>query len=247
MTARPLSELVATAAARYRPAGRFALHFARGKLAGDPVFAGLLARGLIADGAAILDLGCGQGLLAAWLQAAQECHGTGAWPSAWPPPPRIRAYRGIELMPADAQRARTALGADADIVTGDIRDADLGTPNTVVILDVLHFIGHADQAALLACIHAALPPGGTLLLRIGDAAGGAGFGFSLWVDRWVAFVRGHGLARLHCRTLRDWVALLERLGFAVEALPMAQGTPFANQLLIARKPAAATTGPAGGA
>ncbi|SMF93308.1 Methyltransferase domain-containing protein [Methylomagnum ishizawai] len=247
MTARHLSELVATAAARYRPAGRFAWHFAQGKLAGDPVFAGLLARGLIADHADILDLGCGQGLLAAWLQAARERHGCGAWPDAWPPPPRIRAYRGIELMPADAHRARTTLGADADIVTGDIRAADLGTPDTVVILDVLHFIGHADQAALLARIHAALTPGGTLLLRIGDAAGGAKFGFGLWVDRWVAFVRGHGLARLHCRTLRDWVALLERLGFAVEVLPMAQGTPFANQLLIARKPTAATTGPAAGA
>ena len=39
------ANLVATAAARYRAVGRFAYHFARGKLHRDPVFAALLAYG----------------------------------------------------------------------------------------------------------------------------------------------------------------------------------------------------------
>jgi hypothetical protein len=54
------------------------------------------------------------------------------------------------------------------------------------------------------------------------------------VDAAVTFVRGHRLARLYCRTLDDWQALLRALGFAVEAIPMHQGTPFANILLVAR-------------
>src|SRR5262249_53534098 len=63
---RTVRALVAAAALRYRAAGRFAYYFARGKLAGDPAFRAVLERGLVADGA-VLDIGCGQGLLAAWL------------------------------------------------------------------------------------------------------------------------------------------------------------------------------------
>jgi hypothetical protein len=56
----------------YRAAGKFALHFARGKLGLDPVFLAMLERGLFPDNARILDLGCGQGLLAAWLLSAWQ-------------------------------------------------------------------------------------------------------------------------------------------------------------------------------
>jgi hypothetical protein len=35
------------------------------------------------------------------------------------------------------------------------------------------------------------------------------------------------------RSLAAWVVKLEALGFQVEAVPMSQGTPFANVLLIA--------------
>ncbi len=190
-----ISGLVAAASACYRPAGRYAWTFALGTLSGDPVCVGLLERGLIPEGTRLLDLGCGQGLLAAWLFAAQDHYNAGRWPPAWPPAPRLFAYRGIELMPPDAHRARSALGGNAEIVTGDIRTADLGKPWTVVILDVLQYITHADQEDLLARIHAVLPEDGTLLLRVGDAAGGLGFAVALWVDRCVALARGHGWTR----------------------------------------------------
>ncbi|EQD39592.1 Methyltransferase type 12, partial [mine drainage metagenome] len=54
--ARWKAELVLTAAEPYRSAGRFAWHFARGKLGGDPVFFGLLRHGLIPSNSRILDL-----------------------------------------------------------------------------------------------------------------------------------------------------------------------------------------------
>ena len=53
--------------APYRPLGNVVWRMARGKLAGDPVFAGLLQRGLIPSHARILDIGCGRGLSAALL------------------------------------------------------------------------------------------------------------------------------------------------------------------------------------
>ncbi len=46
--ATALTPLVNAASAYYRTAGRFALHFARAKLARDPAFALILAQGLLA-------------------------------------------------------------------------------------------------------------------------------------------------------------------------------------------------------
>ncbi|MBK4736693.1 class I SAM-dependent methyltransferase [Noviherbaspirillum pedocola] len=234
MTQAFLSRLIDRASAPYRSAGRFAWHFARGKLGGDPVFAGLLRHGLIPDGARVLDIGCGQGLLASWLLSAGALAADGDWPADWPRPPRAVAIHGIELMPKDVERARAALGDAARFTVGDMCRADFGRADAVVVLDVLHYVDYAAQDDVLSRIRDALAPSGVLVLRVGDAAGGWPFHFSVWVDRVVTFVRGHRNPRLYCRTLADWKAALAKLGFAVESLPMNEGTPFANILLIAR-------------
>ena len=75
MTLRPETlrkRLIDHASEPYRAAGRFAYPFARGKLGADAVFCGRQQRGLVPRNARIPDLGCGQGLLAAWLLAARQ-------------------------------------------------------------------------------------------------------------------------------------------------------------------------------
>ncbi len=218
----------------YRSGGRFAWHFARGKLDGDPAFTALLARGLIGEGDRVLDLGCGQGLLASWLHAACALHATGDWPADLPSPPRIAAYRGIEQMPRYVERARDAMPAHASIQQGDIRAVEFGAVDRVLILDVLHYIDLAAQDAVLARVRDALSPAGVLLLRVGDASGGLPFRIGNWVDQFVLVVRDHRFIALHCRPLSSWISSLETLGFAVDAVPMSAGTPFANVLLVAR-------------
>jgi SAM-dependent methyltransferase len=216
------ARLVEAASAPYRAADRFAWHFARGKLRGDPVFRHLLQARPIAENARLLDLGCGQGLLASLLGAA------GA--------PRLAAYRGIELMASDVARAHRALGRDCGVRQGDIRGAEFGAADVAVILDVLHYLPPQDQDDVLRRVRAALSPGGVLLLRVGDAAAGLPFRFSNWVDWTVALARGHGATRFHCRSVAQWRSALEALGFTVQAEPMSRGTPFANVLLSARLP-----------
>jgi SAM-dependent methyltransferase len=228
------AELVTAAAAPYRTQGRFAWHFARGKLGGDPVFSGLLEQGLIPSGSNILDLGCGQGLLAAWLRAAHTMYSTGKWPEAWPPAPEIITYRGIELMPRDVRRASAITGEHVRIEPGDIRTADFGDANVVVILDVLHYMDFAAQNDILRRVRRTLGPDGTLLVRVGNAAGGWPFRISNYVDFMAATARGHRLGKLYCRTLEQWTQALESLNFTVRSVPMSQGTPFANVLLVAR-------------
>ncbi|MDE2401434.1 MAG: class I SAM-dependent methyltransferase [Burkholderiales bacterium] len=242
--------LLDRACAPYRPAGRFAWRFARGKLGGDPAFQGLLRHGLIPDQARVLDLGCGQGLLASWLMAARALYEAtqkgekggakqeeSAWPTQWPAPPHIAHFHGIELMPREVARASAALAPlklPARITQGDICETPFEPCDAVVILDVLHYIDIAAQDAVLTRVREALSPHGVLLLRVGDASAGLPFMISNWVDHVVTFVRRHRVPRLYCRSLSEWQAVLRQLGFQVRPMPMSTGTPFANVLLVAQ-------------
>ena len=231
--------LIDRAATPYRQAGNYAWHFARGKLGGDPAFAGLLERGLLTGRKRVLDIGCGQGLLSAWLLAAQASASEGRWPQAWPAAPSPEHVRGIELMQHDVDRADEALRTEvaqgrASFVAADMCTANFGQADAVVILDVLHYVPVAAQDEVLRRVRAALPPDGVLLLRIGDAGAGLPFRISNWVDFVVTTLRGHRLTKLYCRPLAEWQRVLASLGFAVQAQPMSQGTPFANVLLVAK-------------
>jgi SAM-dependent methyltransferase len=228
------AELLDAARAPYRMVGRFAYQFARGKLAGDPAYRAILEHGLLQGRRRVLDLGCGLGLLAAVLRAAEHCGAEGAWPAGWAPAPRGLTIRGIELMPRTVARARRALGDAAEIVQGDIRSAEFGAADAVVILDVLHYIEADAHRGLLARVRAALPPAGLLLLRVADAAGGLRFRCGQCGDQAVMLARGRGWIRQHCRSLGAWRALLLECGFDCQVMSMSQGTPFANVLLCAR-------------
>jgi SAM-dependent methyltransferase len=225
--------LLDAASRPYLISGRFAYHFARGKLRGDPAYRAILERGLLAGRTRILDLGCGQGLLTAWLRAAQRLYDSGTWTTDWPAPPRPRFVAGLELMESDVQRARRALGDECGVAQGDIRRAPFREVDAVVILDVLHYMDGPAQREVLKKVRAALPEGGLLLLRIGDAASGLRFRYSQWVDQLVMLFRGHAWVKTHCRSVPQWQALLRECAFDAEALPMSQGTPFANVLLVA--------------
>jgi SAM-dependent methyltransferase len=229
--------LLQEASAPYRGAGRFAWHFARGKLGRDPVFRHLLAAGLLPAGGRVLDIGCGQGLLASLLRACAAIRSTGEWPPSWAPAPTGMQVTGIELMPRDVERARAALGEGEDLrfVCGDMRSEPFPACQAVVILDVLHYVTHAEQEAVLRRVRDALEPGGRLLLRVGDASARRGFAISQWVDRWVTRLRGHAVPPVYGRPLTEWMATLRRLGMQVEPRPMSQGTPFANVLLVAQR------------
>lgn len=233
MSAAQFRALARRAAARYPARDRFARHFAYGKLTRDPAFRYIVAHGLVAEGARLLDLGCGQGVLAALLAASRERGAEGDWPRAWPGPPRTASLRGIDLRALDVERARHAV-PEAEFVHGDIRTASFGTADVVVILDVLHYIDFAAQREVLGRVRDALAGGGTLLLRVGDAAGTLRFRITDAVDRAVMAFRGHKLERLYCRPVAQWREELASLGFAVDAVPMSEGTPFANVLLRAR-------------
>ena len=227
------------ASAPYRKAGNFAWHFARGKLGRDPVFRGLIERGLIGERRRrVVDIGCGQGLFASLLAAMATMQAQpGRWPATWPATPAGAEYTGIELMPKDVARAETSIGhlrPAPRFVCEDMCTAAMPPCDLVVILDVLHYVDHAAQEGVLRRVRSALQPGGRLLLRVGDMASRRGFAISQWVDRTVTRIRGHQVSPTWGRTVAEWTALLQRFGFSsVQSIPMSEGTPFANVLLVA--------------
>jgi SAM-dependent methyltransferase len=178
---------------------------------------------MLPAGGAVLDLGCGQAVLAALLVAAGKAP---------------RRYTGIELMQRDVDRAMHVARATPDcemkFVTGDIRTTPFPAADAVVILDVLHYVDHDAQAEVLKRVRDALSGGGVLLLRVGDEAPTFRFRYTVAIDRLVMALRGHRLERLYCKPVARWRAELEALGFSVEPAPMSAGTPFANVLLVAR-------------
>jgi SAM-dependent methyltransferase len=226
--------LLHAASERYRRAGRFARHFARGKLGIDPVFRHVIEHGLIPPRARVLDIGCGQGLLASLLHACTHFESQRRWPAGWAAAPSAARVTGIELMESDVQRAKTALGDAAEFICGDMRHTPFPQADAIVILDVLHYVTVPEQDHVLARARQALPAGGHLLLRVGDAASKRGFVASRWVDAVVAFVRRRRVVPQFGRPLAEWVTTLESLHFEVRSNPMSEGTPFANVLLNAR-------------
>lgn len=241
MSDRFFRTLAREAAAAYPPRERFARHFAYGKLSADPAFAHLLRAQRVPARARLLDIGCGQGLLCALLLAAQARHARGQWDAGWPAPPALARYTGIDLMATDVERARAmaahwTAGAQParNFVVGDMRDTEFPHSDIAVILDVLHYVAYDAQEAVLQRVRAALAPGGTLLMRVGDEAPTLRFRYTVLIDRLVMAARGHRLPRLWCRPVAAWRDLLQRMGFAVEVVPMSAGTLFANVLLVAR-------------
>ena len=117
---------------------------------------------------------------------------------------------------------------------GDIRTAEYGCADAVILLDVLHYLDYGAQEHVLRRVRAALSTGGVLYLRVGDATGGIRFRISKCVDQVVLFALDRRRPRLFCRSLRDWQQVLAASGFQSEAMEMSAGTVFANVLLSCR-------------
>jgi SAM-dependent methyltransferase len=210
-----------------------AWEFARGKLRGDPLYRATAAAGLLRDGTTLVDVGCGQGLTLSVLVHAPRLRADGQWPVDALPPPRFARLVGIELRPHVARLAQQALGPAVEILTADARDSMPPQADTVLFFDVLHLMPPEDQERVIAHASAALSPGGTILIREADPAGGWGFTAVRLGNRLKSIVVGRWRQQFHFRTAEQWASLLTRHGLETAVQPMGQGTPFANLLVRA--------------
>ncbi|HUO85797.1 MAG TPA: DUF2062 domain-containing protein, partial [Thermoanaerobaculia bacterium] len=238
----PFADLREAAAEPYLETGIRHWEFVRGKLRFDPVYRRLLDEGLLPRPGRLVDLGCGRGILLALLSAPVE-----EWRNARPHSESTRAVRvrhvappgmqfiGLELDARLARVARRALAGAATIEQANLVDCPIPSCATAVLLDVLHYLPAAAQEDLLDRVALALGPRGVLLLREADRDGGLGFRFTVGAERLRAFARGHFRQRFCFRSQAEWEELLRRRGLRVEALPVAEGSLFANVVLVAHR------------
>jgi SAM-dependent methyltransferase len=204
-----------------RPSDRVRFHWVRAKLLGDPV--AKLAVDLASG--SLLDIGTGRGqvpLLLLLLGRVSRVHGID-WDAA-----KIAA----------AQHAAAGLTAlAASFVREDVRTARFEPADTVLLLDALHYFTVEEQDALLDRAATAVLPGGCILVREADASAGWRSAMTLWEERVFTFLRVNRGERVRFRAARDLAARLEAAGLDCEVRPAWRGTPFANVLLVGRRPA----------
>jgi SAM-dependent methyltransferase len=189
-------------------------YYVAGKLAFDPVF-GLVAA-LSGSFGRVLDVGCGRGQLGLFL------HELG----------RVAEVTGLD---SDARKIEVARSAfpEAKFVVGDAVELELPPADTVLLVDVLHYLPLAEQDALLAAATRAVTPGGRVLVRELDADPSARSAITRFVE-WCARKTGLNRGRAtHYRPASDLTRALERAGLVCRVQGASEHTPFANVLIVA--------------
>lgn len=204
---------------RLRLVPRFFRYYGWWKVRLDPAYALVLAK--IGEAREVLDLGAGIGLMEA-LFAARF------------PDRRIRGVEWDERKVAVASKLLDGMSATT-IEHGDACEADPGSPDAVLFIDMLHYMEPAMQRAMLERHARSLASGGVLIIRELDkhpARWSITERIELTAVRW-GWNRGAGVEVL---PVEEISSLLRGLGLNVDIRQSGRGVFSANALIIATKP-----------
>jgi SAM-dependent methyltransferase len=169
----------------------------------------------------LLDLGCGEGILALLL---------------------VRGAPGRRVVAVDAHEPRvarvraSARGLPVEAICARLESHPLPRCQGIALVDVLHYFAADVQEALLDRAAAALAPGGVLVLRDPDAGAGLRFRLNRLHEALfltLGWTRG---GRGRYRTGAEWCDLLEARGLRAAAEPLRRLSPYADRVVVARKP-----------
>lgn len=214
----PMDALFRSVAERYAGGSKFTRGYVKSKMASDPVVREVTSLGKLRSLGNVVDVGCGRGQLAVTLLlagAAERVIGFD-WDSA----------KVDEAMAAGA-------GLSASFEHGDVRDMKIPACDSVLVIDVLHYLTSEEQDALLG--RAAEAARRRVIIRELDPERGwrsrvtklqEGITTSLGVNR------GAGV---RVRPIAAITTILEKKGYAVTITPCWGSTPFSNVLVVATK------------
>lgn len=194
--------------------------YARNKLRFDPAYAAVAAE-LAATPHAVLDVGCGLGLLGFYLRE----RGFAA------------DYRGLDFDAAKIAIARR-IAADHSIdLHFDEGSADALPPSHghVVLLDILHYLRLDAQQALLQQAAARVAPGGALIVRSVLRAPGWRFRATVLEEHFLYATRWMKTPASHYPDKDEIETPLLSAGLAVDTSPLWGNTPFNSFMIVARR------------
>jgi len=204
---------------RYAAAGITDRQYVRGKLHHDPALDCVV--GLELDLGDTVDAGAGRGQLGLCLLELG----------------RIKSLTGFDLDDRKVALARLAGRGDASFRVVDLALAELQPADTILFIDVLHYLPLAEQDALLERAAQSLRPGGRLLIRDADRKPGARSLVTRVLEHVATITGWHRTRSKLCfRSAEELVSSLERAGLVCQVTGAAQGTPFDNVLIVAARP-----------
>ncbi len=213
-----LTAAVARTIARYAAAPIADRQYVAGKLRHDPVLARIVE--LKVELGVTVDAGAGRGQLALCLFELGL----------------IERLSGFDLDARKVALAAAAAKGDAEFAVGDLGERELPEADSILLVDVLHYLPLLDQNALLRRAAAALRPGGRLLIRDADKKPGASSILTQALEYLATATRWHrSRSRLCFRPMVEVVRELESLGLDCQTRAAAQGTPLDNVLIVATR------------
>ncbi|MEO6264872.1 MAG: class I SAM-dependent methyltransferase [Luteimonas sp.] len=226
---QPLDRVTALRIARaFLPArwygNRWHYHYSRIKLGSDPLYPGVVdaLRGSVA---ALLDLGCGPGLLAHALRAGGL----------------TLPYRGVDN---DAGKIAVARQAAERAGLRDVcfEEVDLAAElpthrGSVAILDVLQYLSDQDQQRTLDAAIAMLAPGARLVIRTGLDDGSRRARLAHAFDQMAHRLGWMNTGPKHYPDAARLRELFAAAGLPAQFAPLSGNTPFNNWLVVATMPA----------
>jgi 2-polyprenyl-3-methyl-5-hydroxy-6-metoxy-1,4-benzoquinol methylase len=212
-----MSSLLRQVAGRYKRWPRL-YYYAMGKIMLDPAYPAV-AKALSDSTLPLLDLGCGMGLLAAYLRASGHRAPIVGW----------------DVDEEKIGIAKTVLpGRDENFRAGDA----LGFSEhcgDVVMLDVLHYFSDIDQERLLRKVAASIAPQGVALIRLALNEPNWRFAATKAEEWFVQVTRWIPIEGKNFPT-RDEVSFpFAQAGLQVEVEPMWGWTPFNSHLFTIRR------------
>ena len=211
----PLDLAIDRVAARFAAGRRATYYYVRSKLTSDPVATSIAALGPLGD---VVDAGCGRGQLALLLLEA-GC---------------AERVVGFDWDDAKVDSARgAAAGLPATFAAGDLRTHPIDACDTLLFVDVLHYLDDAEQDALLE--RAAAVARRRVVIRELDPDRGLRSAITRAQERLTTSARYNRGERVRPRSIDALAAPLRDLGFRVRVEPCWGKTPFSNVLVIAER------------
>jgi 2-polyprenyl-3-methyl-5-hydroxy-6-metoxy-1,4-benzoquinol methylase len=205
--------------ARYATARPGDRYYVAAKLRTDPALLDVAQLGALGD---VLDAGCGRGQLSLCL--AELGH--------------VDRLSGFDFDARKVEVARAAAGERASFTVGDLTSSELDESDTILFMDVLHYLPLDEQDRLLARAARKLRPNGRIVVREVDAASKRKSfltrAFELVGTR---FGYNRAASALGFRPLADIERVLESAGLRSESIVRAAGSLLENGLVVARAPA----------
>jgi len=202
---------------RYRGVRPADKHYVLAKLLTDPLTKQLDR--LTFDFGHVTDVGCGRGQFSLLLLSLGKA----------------KAIYGFDWDSAKVETARRAASGAGQFVTADLREPPLQPTDTLLLLDVLHYLSPDAQHRLLASAYDALRPNGHLLLRDIDKNRGVSAAFTRFCERVGTRLGMNRSEQLVFRSAREIRDELGALGFELTNDSSLTQTFLDNKLWVFQK------------